>query len=382
MRWRRRTATSRRPIRWWRKLLDGHPPRRPRQGVIEPLTGQLQRAAAARSSSRRRALTRYPTVRLDYNLSPAHRSERLVRASTTWCRGRTRPTRGRRSSRASRSSARRSRDRYVFQTSLRSTLSSNLVNEVRYGMSGGATHVLAGPDAGHVQGPARQPGRLRARHQRRRHPQRRRRAAASARVKRRRSSSTRAELAARRAQRQPGRDLHAGRRVAAHRHARRRRSTSACRPATRRSAMFNADELPGQLDGAAERRARTCTRSLTGRISSISGTARLDRRDRPVRLQRRQPPGRPAARDRLLRPGQLEGRPNLSLNVGLRYALQLPFYSKDNSYSTATLDDAWGISGYVPGCNPSDADAGRPATCSSRASRRASSRPTRTSARA
>ena len=36
------------------------------------------------------------------------------------------------------------------------------------------------------------------------------------------------------------------------------------------------------------------------------------------------------------------------------------FYALNNSYSIPTLDDVWGISGYVPGCDPS---AVTPATC-------------------
>ena len=46
-------------------------------------------------------------------------------------------------------------------------------------------------------------------------------------------------------------------------------------------------------------------------------------------------------------------KPNLSLNAGLRYANQLPIYSKFGCYSTATLDDIWGFSGNKPGCDPS-----------------------------
>jgi hypothetical protein len=53
-------------------------------------------------------------------------------------------------------------------------------------------------------------------------------------------------------------------------------------------------------------------------------------------------------------------RPNLTINLGLRYGLQLPFFAYENSYSTATVDDVWGISGNVPGCEPSDP---RPETC-------------------
>ena len=38
-------------------------------------------------------------------------------------------------------------------------------------------------------------------------------------------------------------------------------------------------------------------------------------------------------------------KPNLTLNLGLRYELQMPFYPLNNSYSTATMADICGISG-------------------------------------
>ena len=47
-------------------------------------------------------------------------------------------------------------------------------------------------------------------------------------------------------------------------------------------------------------------------------------------------------------------RPNLSVNLGLRYAMQMPFYARNNSYSTASVEDVWGISGYKPGCDMSN----------------------------
>jgi hypothetical protein len=41
-------------------------------------------------------------------------------------------------------------------------------------------------------------------------------------------------------------------------------------------------------------------------------------------------------------------KPGLSVNLGVRCALQMPFSAQNSSYSTATLDSLWGISGYVP----------------------------------
>ena len=99
---------------------------------------------------------------------------------------------------------------------------------------------------------------------------------------------------------------------------------------------------------------------LTGRISSISGTARLDgSTGQYVYNGDSRQEGRLREIDFFVQ-DNWKVRPNLSLNVGLRYAMQLPFYSKDASYSTATIDDAWGISGNVAGCNPSDPT---PETC-------------------
>ena len=46
-------------------------------------------------------------------------------------------------------------------------------------------------------------------------------------------------------------------------------------------------------------------------------------------------------------------RPNVTLNIGLRYELQQPFYPLNNSYSKASIDDVCGRSGAAtPGsCN-------------------------------
>ena len=53
-------------------------------------------------------------------------------------------------------------------------------------------------------------------------------------------------------------------------------------------------------------------------------------------------------------------RPDLTLNLGLRYEFQLPFQAGNDSYSSTTVEDVWGISGYAPGCDLSSAT---PETC-------------------
>jgi hypothetical protein len=53
-------------------------------------------------------------------------------------------------------------------------------------------------------------------------------------------------------------------------------------------------------------------------------------------------------------------RPDLTINLGLRYEFQTPFQALNDSYSGTTLEDVWGISGVAPGC---DASAVNPDTC-------------------
>ena len=115
-------------------------------------------------------------------------------------------------------------------------------------------------------------------------------------------------------------------------------------------AMFSAANFPGssQTDRTA---AQNLYAVLTGRVTSISATARLDAATGKYVYQ-----GDSRAEGRLQQADffvqdHWRVRPNLSINAGLRYALQLPFVARNNSYSTATLGDLWGISGYVPGCN-------------------------------
>ena len=49
----------------------------------------------------------------------------------------------------------------------------------------------------------------------------------------------------------------------------------------------------------------------------------------------------------------LAARSTLTVNAGLRYELQRPFYALNNSYATASVEDVWGVSGvgnlFMPG---------------------------------
>ena len=117
--------------------------------------------------------------------------------------------------------------------------------------------------------------------------------------------------------------------------------------------MFTAANFPGSAS-ADRNSAAALYAVLTGRVTSIGATARLDPDSGQYVYQ-----GNSRAEGRLRQfdlfvQDNWRMKPNLSVNIGVRYALQTPFAAQNSSYSTATLDDLWGISGYVPGCDLSN----------------------------
>jgi hypothetical protein len=120
------------------------------------------------------------------------------------------------------------------------------------------------------------------------------------------------------------------------------------------NAVFsNAANFPGSAGGDRTNAANLYA-LLTGRVTSINATARLDPvSGQYVYLGDSKAEGRLNQLDFFIQ-DNWRARPNLSLNLGLRYAYQTPFAALNNSYSTATVDDIWGVSGYVPGCDMSN----------------------------
>jgi hypothetical protein len=115
--------------------------------------------------------------------------------------------------------------------------------------------------------------------------------------------------------------------------------------------FFTTANFPG-ASNAQLTEARDLYAVLTGRITSINAEQRLDENDQYEFL------GRSRERARLLDFGFFiadtwRARPNLTFNLGLRYELQSPFYPLNNSYSSATVEDVWGVSGvgnlFAPG---------------------------------
>jgi carboxypeptidase family protein/TonB-dependent receptor-like protein len=125
------------------------------------------------------------------------------------------------------------------------------------------------------------------------------------------------------------------------------------------NSMFNSTNFTGAAQTDLDR-ARALYAVLTGRITQIQATARIDESSGEyvysgLGIQRgRMPDAGFFAQD------SWRVKPDLTINFGLRYELQLPFHATNSSYSMATIDDVWGISGNLPGCNPS---AVTPATC-------------------
>ncbi|HSL23984.1 MAG TPA: TonB-dependent receptor [Vicinamibacterales bacterium] len=118
------------------------------------------------------------------------------------------------------------------------------------------------------------------------------------------------------------------------------------------AAMFTATNFPGAA-AADLTRAQNLYALLVGRVSAITGNARIDEGTGQYTFL-----GPAVQRARMRDLGffaqdMWRVRPNLSFNFGLRYELQLPFNALNNSYSTATMADVCGVSGVSPdgGCN-------------------------------
>ena len=124
-------------------------------------------------------------------------------------------------------------------------------------------------------------------------------------------------------------------------------------------AMFSAANFPGS-NQTQRNEAAALYAVLVGRVTSITATARLDpSTGQYVYLGDSRAEGRLQQADFFVQ-DNWRVRSNLTINAGVRYAVQPAFFALNNSYSIPTLDDVWGISGYVPGCDPS---AVTPANC-------------------
>jgi len=319
-------------------------------GTVSPLAGNF---VAQRYSFQQDTLShnRYPTFRVDYNISQKHRlnmsynfNRIIAKPDTTNTRQVTFPGFPQIGYQLS--------DRFTFQTSVRSTLASNLINEVRVGRSGGPSQFSPNMSADMWSGPvANQNGyflTLSAAGIANPGPS----AAVSA-----REGSTRFvedTLSYLRGAHSVTMGMNftqvnvwllSQTRVPAV-------TFGAVTGDPVINSMFTAANFPGS--SATNRSdAQNLYSVLTGRVSAINATGRLDAST-----------GKYVYNGDSLQEGHMREfdlfaqdswklRPNLSVNYGLRYVIQAPFTALNGSYSTATVDDAWGISGNKPGCDPS-----------------------------
>ncbi|HJU44751.1 MAG TPA: TonB-dependent receptor [Vicinamibacterales bacterium] len=124
-------------------------------------------------------------------------------------------------------------------------------------------------------------------------------------------------------------------------------------------AMFVPANFPG-ASTAAITNARRLYGILTGRVAQVRGLARLNDNGEYVYNGL----GRQLARQRELGfwlQDSWRMRPDLSLNYGLRYELQFPFVALNNSYSVGDFADVFGVSGVGNAFKPGTL-AGRPPT--------------------
>ena len=124
-------------------------------------------------------------------------------------------------------------------------------------------------------------------------------------------------------------------------------------------AMFTPANFPG-ASSAQLTAAQGYYALMTGRVTSLGGTARVDAATGKYVFA-----GLGLEESRLDEFGffvqdSWRARSNLSVNMGVRWDVQRPFRALNSSYATATIDSIWGRSGYQPGCDLSNAT---PATC-------------------
>ena len=320
-------------------------------GVFSEVTGDLnvERYTFQQSAE---SNNKFPTLRLDYNVSDKHRlsfstNRNYILSTPDTTNGVTRtfpgfPNFGEQAS-----------VRYQITTTLRSTLGANLVNELRVGGSGGPTQFSPSINPGMFNGPlANQRGydlnisdfngitdATRSTSRSSREPTTRPIENTLTWLKGSHSISTGYSFTG------LGIWLDAGNETTT-------MGFDVVDADPVRAIFNNAANFPGSTSGD-RTNARNLYAVLVGSIDSISATARRNEAGDYVYNGRSFQEGRLRQHDFFFQ-DSWRVRPNLSMNLGVRYALQPPFYPLNSSYSGATVNEIWGVSGFVPGCEFND----------------------------
>jgi hypothetical protein len=110
------------------------------------------------------------------------------------------------------------------------------------------------------------------------------------------------------------------------------------------AAMFTIANFPG-ASNADLTNATNLYAILTGRITSVTGDARINAEgDQYVPLGLSRAQGR-TREFNFFAADSWRVSPSLTISGGVRYVLQLPFYPTNNSLTTVTEDSLWGVSG-------------------------------------
>jgi hypothetical protein len=110
--------------------------------------------------------------------------------------------------------------------------------------------------------------------------------------------------------------------------------------------MFTGAAAAANFPGASTTQisaARQMYALMTGRVSAVNGNARLQD-GKYVYMGNAQQDGRMREAGFFIH-DSWRWKPNFTINAGLRYELQFPFYPLNNSYSTATFESICGVSG-------------------------------------
>jgi hypothetical protein len=115
--------------------------------------------------------------------------------------------------------------------------------------------------------------------------------------------------------------------------------------------MFNTTNFP-KASSTDTTNARNLYAVLTGRVSAITRNARIQADGTTYTIL-----GASNQYGTLPQWGSFftdswHWKPNLTINAGLRYDVQRPFYPRNNSYSAATIADIFGLTGVGSGFTP------------------------------